>query len=61
MIGRGRGLIGWLGGGVRVLEEETIRAAVDRYVEVIRSKGGEPGKVDRYGRPVLRRAPEHRT
>ncbi|HZQ79447.1 MAG TPA: 30S ribosomal protein S6 [Acidimicrobiia bacterium] len=32
------------------LEEETIRAAVDRYAEFIRSRGGEPGRVDRWGR-----------
>jgi small subunit ribosomal protein S6 len=32
------------------LEEETIRAAVDRYVEFIRSKGDEPGRVDRWGK-----------
>ncbi len=32
------------------LEEETIRAAVDRFAELIRSRGGTPGKVDRWGR-----------
>ena len=32
------------------LEEETIRAAVDRYVEFIRSRGGNPGRIDRWGR-----------
>ena len=32
------------------LEEETIRAAVDSYAEFIRSRGGTPGKVDRWGR-----------
>lgn len=32
------------------LEEENIRAAVNRYVEFIRSKGDEPGKVDRWGK-----------
>ena len=32
------------------LEEETIRAAVDRYAEFIRSRGGTPGKVDRWGK-----------
>lgn len=32
------------------LEEETIRAAVDRYVELIRSNGGNPGRVDRWGK-----------
>jgi small subunit ribosomal protein S6 len=32
------------------LEEETIRAAVDRYAAFIRDRGGEPGKVDRWGK-----------
>lgn len=32
------------------LEEETIRAAVDRYAELIRSRGGTPGRADRWGR-----------
>jgi small subunit ribosomal protein S6 len=32
------------------LEEETIRAAVDRYAEFIRSRGGTTGRVDRWGR-----------
>ncbi len=32
------------------LEEETIRAAVDRFAEQIRSRGGTPGRVDRWGR-----------
>jgi len=32
------------------LEEETIRAAIDRYVELLRSRGGEPGRIDRWGR-----------
>ena len=32
------------------LEEETIRAAVDRYAEFIRSRGGDPGRIDRWGR-----------
>jgi small subunit ribosomal protein S6 len=32
------------------LEEETIRAAVDRYVEFIRSRGGNPGRIDRWGK-----------
>jgi small subunit ribosomal protein S6 len=32
------------------LEEETIRASIDRYVEFIRAKGGEPGRVDRWGK-----------
>lgn len=32
------------------LEEEAIRESVDRAVELIRSKGGTPGRVDRWGR-----------
>jgi len=32
------------------LEEETIRAAIDRYIELLRSRGAEPGRVDRWGR-----------
>lgn len=32
------------------LEEETIRAAVDRFAEFIRTRGGTPGRVDRWGR-----------
>jgi len=32
------------------LEEEAIRSAVDRATELIRSRGGVPGAVDRWGR-----------
>jgi small subunit ribosomal protein S6 len=32
------------------LEEETIRAAVDRFAAFIRDRGGNPGKVDRWGK-----------
>ncbi len=32
------------------LEEETIRAAVDRFAEFIRTRGGTPGRVDRWGK-----------
>ena len=32
------------------LEEETIRAAVDRFAAFIRDRGGDPGKVDRWGK-----------
>jgi small subunit ribosomal protein S6 len=32
------------------LEEDVIRAHVDRSVELIRSRGGEPGRVDRWGK-----------
>ena len=31
-------------------EEDAIRASVDRAVELIRSRGGEPGRVDRWGK-----------
>ena len=32
------------------LEEEIIRAAVDRYSDFIRARGGTPGRVDRWGK-----------
>jgi small subunit ribosomal protein S6 len=32
------------------LEEEIIRAAVDRYQAFIRDRGGNPGRVDRWGK-----------
>ncbi len=32
------------------LEEEMIRAAVDRFVDFIRTHGGNPGRVDRWGK-----------
>ncbi len=32
------------------LDEDVIRAAVDRSTEVIRAGGGTPGKVDRWGK-----------
>jgi small subunit ribosomal protein S6 len=32
------------------LEEDAIRDSVDRAVELIRSRGGTPGRVDRWGR-----------
>jgi small subunit ribosomal protein S6 len=32
------------------LDEETIRAAADRYVEFIRARGGQPGRLDVWGR-----------
>src|SRR3954467_1573996 len=32
------------------LEEEAIRSALDRATELIRSRGGTPGSVDRWGR-----------
>ena len=35
------------------LEEDAIRAAVDRSTELVRSRGGNPGKVDRWGKRRL--------
>jgi small subunit ribosomal protein S6 len=32
------------------LEDDAIRAAIDRSVELIRSRGGNPGRIDRWGR-----------
>ena len=32
------------------LEEEIIRAAIDRYQGFIRDRGGNPGRVDRWGK-----------
>jgi len=35
------------------LEEDAIRGAVDRTTELIRSRGGNPGRVDRWGKRRL--------
>src|SRR5207244_1450430 len=35
------------------LEEDAVRAAVDRSTQFIRSKGGNPGRVDRWGKRRL--------
>ena len=35
------------------LEEDAIRAAVDRSTELIRARGGVPGRVDRWGKRRL--------
>jgi small subunit ribosomal protein S6 len=32
------------------LEDDVIRSVVDRAVELIRSRGGNPGRVDRWGK-----------
>lgn len=32
------------------LEEDAIRAVIDRATEIVRSAGGNPGRVDRWGR-----------
>ncbi|MGI9032314.1 MAG: 30S ribosomal protein S6 [Acidimicrobiales bacterium] len=35
------------------LEEDAVQAQVDRSTEIIRSGGGEPGRVDRWGKRRL--------
>jgi small subunit ribosomal protein S6 len=35
------------------LEEDAIRSAVDRSLELVRSRGGNPGRVDRWGKRRL--------
>ena len=35
------------------LEEDAIRAALDRSTELIRSRGGAPGRIDRWGKRRL--------
>ncbi len=35
------------------LDDDVIRAEIDRAVELIRSRGGTPGRVDRWGRRRL--------
>lgn len=35
------------------LEEDAVRSAVDRATELIRSRGGNPGRVDRWGKRRL--------
>ena len=35
------------------LEEDAIRAAVDRSTDLIRGRGGNPGRVDRWGKRRL--------
>ena len=42
------------------LEEETIRAAVDRTTEQIRQAGGEPGTVDHWGKRRFAYEMKHR-
>jgi small subunit ribosomal protein S6 len=43
------------------LEEEGIRAIVDRSTELIKAKGGNPGRVDRWGRRRFAYELKHRT
>lgn len=42
------------------LEEETIRSAVDRYLEVITAAGAEPGYVDFWGKRRFAYEVKHR-
>jgi small subunit ribosomal protein S6 len=43
------------------LEEETIRAAVDRFFQLVQSKGAEPGYVDYWGKRRFAYEVNHRT
>ena len=43
------------------LEEDDIRAGIDRVTELITSKGGNPGRVDRWGRRRFAYELNHRT
>jgi small subunit ribosomal protein S6 len=43
------------------LEEETIRAAVDRFFQLIQSRGAEPGTVDYWGKRRFAYELKHRT
>lgn len=42
------------------LEDESIRESVDRAVELIRSRGGNPGRVDRWGKRRFAYEMKHR-
>ncbi len=43
------------------LEEETIRGAVSRYVQLLESKGAEPGYIDFWGKRRFAYEVQHRT
>ena len=43
------------------LEEETIRAAVDRFRQLIQSQGAEPGHIDFWGKRRFAYEVKHRT
>jgi small subunit ribosomal protein S6 len=43
------------------LEEDAIRAVVDRAAELIRSRGGNPGRVDRWGKRRFAYEVRHRS
>ena len=42
------------------MEEEAIRTAVDRSAELIRSRGGNPGRIERWGKRRLAYEIRHR-
>ena len=42
------------------LEEDAVRAAIDRATELIRSRGGNPGRVDRWGKRRFAYELDHR-
>jgi len=42
------------------LEDDAVRAAVDRFTELIRSRGGNPGRVDRWGKRRFAYELDHR-
>ena len=43
------------------LEENSIREMTDRVVELVRTRGGTPGRVDRWGRRTFAYELKHRT
>ena len=43
------------------LEDDAIRAAIDRSVELIRNRGGNPGRVDRWGKRRLAYELKHKS
>ena len=43
------------------LEDDAIRAAVDRAVELIRSRGGNTGQIDRWGKRRFAYEIDHKT
>ena len=42
------------------LEEEVVQAGIDRFTELIRSRHGEPGRVDRWGKRRFAYELDHR-
>ena len=42
------------------LEEDAVRAVIDRSTELIRSRGGNPGRVDRWGKRRFAYELDHR-